>query len=111
MDSPLLTPREKAAVLWAEHVTRNTARERDDVYEAAREHFSEAELVELTLMAGFFNMFNRFMDSLRIPLESEGEVNKIKRSVRLDPGTVKRYLEDAVAAWPQEFPRPDALAP
>lgn len=111
MDSPLLSPRERAAVLWAEHVTRNTARARDDVFQKVREHFSEAEVIELTLMVGFFNMFNRFMDALHIPIEAGAEVDKIKRSVRLDPGKVKRYLEEAVAAWPQGFPRPDAQAP
>lgn len=111
MDSPLLSPREKAAVLWAEHVTRNTARARGDVYGAVREHFAEAEVVELTLMVGFFNMFNRFMDALDIPVEAEGEVNKIKRSVRLDPAAVERYLGDVLASWPEAFPRPDALAP
>jgi hypothetical protein len=111
MASPFLSPREKAALLWAEHVTRNTARARDDVYEAVREHFAEAELVELTLMVGFFNMYNRFMDALQIPIEAGEEVNKIKRSVRLDPGTVKRYLADSVAAWPKDFPRPDAQTP
>lgn len=111
MESPLLSPREKAAVLWAEHVTRNTARARDDVFEAVRGHFSEAELIELTLMIGFFNMFNRFMDALRIPVEADDEVNKIRRSVRLDPEKVRRYLGEALAAWPPGFPRPDAQAP
>jgi len=76
-----------------------------------REHFAEAEVVELTLMIGFFNMFNRFMDALQIPIEAEGEVNKIRRSVRLDPGKVKGHLEGTLAAWPEGFPEPDALAP
>ena len=111
MSSPLLSPRERAAVLWAEHVTRNTARARDDVYRRVREHFSEDEAVELTLMIAYFNMYNRFMDALHIPLEAEDEVNKIRRSVRLDPAKVKRYLEDILAAWPRSFPAPDAQAP
>ncbi len=92
MASPHLTPRERAAVLWAEHVTRNTARSRDDVYEEVARHFNEAEIVELTLMSGYFNMFNRFTDSLPIPGEDEAEVDKIKRSVRVDPDRVRGYL-------------------
>ncbi|MFP6736041.1 MAG: hypothetical protein VB959_19655 [Rhodospirillales bacterium] len=32
-DSEHLTPREKAAILWAEHVSLNTAKHRDDVFE------------------------------------------------------------------------------
>ena len=41
MDSSALSSREKAAVLWAEHVTRNTARERDDIFETVRKEFTE----------------------------------------------------------------------
>jgi len=107
MNSPHLAPREKAAVLWAEHVTKNTARTRDDVYDELRRYFSEPEIIELTLICGFFNMFNRFMDSLKIPVELPDEVDKIKRSVVLDPGKVKVYLETVVATWPSEFPQPD----
>jgi hypothetical protein len=95
-------------VLWAEHVTRNTARNRDDVYEEIRKHFSEAEIVELTLISGFFNMFNRFMDSLQIPMEVQGEVDKIKRSLNLDPEKVRTYLQTVLENWPASFPDPGA---
>ena len=47
------------AILWAEHVTLNTAKEENGVFEQVREEFSEEEVVELTLMSGFFNLFNR----------------------------------------------------
>ncbi len=106
MTSEHLTSRERAAVLWAEHVTRNTARTRDDVYEEVARVFDDAEIVELTLMSGFFNMFNRFMDSLHIPVEDGAEVDKIKRSVRVDPDQVRGYLETLLAHWPEEFPEP-----
>ena len=59
MGSNLLTEREKAAVLWAEHVTKNTARSRDDVFERVRSIFDEQEIVELTMICGLFN-FCRF---------------------------------------------------
>jgi hypothetical protein len=106
MASDLLSPREKAAVLWAEHVTRNTARDRDDVYELVAEQFTEPEIVELTLMSGLFNMFNRFMDSLKIPVEVQHEVDKIQRSLHLDPDKVRTYYETVVETWPSEFPEP-----
>ncbi len=111
MESDLFTPREKAAILWAEHVTRNTARSRDDVFEEVREHFSEAEIVELTMVSGLFNLFNRYMDSLGIPLEEQSEVDKIKKSLRLDGEKVKTYYETMVAHWPSEYPEPDGEAP
>ena len=93
-------------MLWAEHVTRNTARSRDDVFAEVRKHFSEPEIVELTLICGMFNMFNRFMDSLKIPVEIQGEVDKIKRSLMLDPDKVKAYFETLVATWPKRFTQP-----
>lgn len=106
MDSDLLSDREKAAVLWAEHVTLNTARSRDDVYEQVALVFNEAEIVELTLMSGFFAMFNRFTDSLRIPIEIPSEVDKIKHSLHLDPDKVKSYYETVAETWPHSFPDP-----
>ena len=107
MDSEELSAREKSAVLWAEHVTRNTARARDDVFEKAREQFSEEELIELTMMSAYFNFFNRITDSLKIPLEVQNEVDLIKRSVVLDPVKVKSYVESLVRDWPDEIPGPN----
>lgn len=106
MDSPHLNPREKAAVLWAEHVTKNTARSRDDVFEIVKQQFNEAEIVDLTLICSFFNMFNRVTDSLKMPIEIQSEVDKIKASVNLDPAKVKNYLATVVATWPSSFPAP-----
>ena len=107
MDSPLLSDREKAAVLWAEHVTKNTARSRDDVFEAVRESFSESEVVELTMITAYFNMNNRFMDSLKIPLEHQDSVNKIKGTGSLDPKKIQQYLQTILDNWPKSFPKPN----
>ncbi|MDA0239217.1 MAG: hypothetical protein O3A84_04200 [Proteobacteria bacterium] len=107
MDSEHLSDREKMAVLWAEHVTKNTARDHDDIYLKVREHFSEVEIIELTLMSGFFNMFNRLMDSLKVPLEIQGEVDKIQRSLHLDPEKVKNYMATMVEDWPDKIPGPN----
>lgn len=106
MDSPHLNAREKAAVLWAEHVTLNTARSRDDVFDIVRQQFNEAEIIDLTLVCSYFNMFNRITDSLKMPIEIQSEVDKIKASVNLDPAKVKSYLETVVAKWPSRFPVP-----
>ena len=107
MDSDLLNDREKAAVLWAEHVTRNTARERDDVFDQVHAIFSEQEIVELTMISGLFNFRNRYMDSLKIPLEPTEEVDKIKTSGRLNTDNLKQYLEFVLENWPEEFPEPN----
>ncbi len=110
MDSPHLSPREKAAVLWAEHVTKNTARSRDDVYEQVSRKFTDVELIEVTMMSCLFNSWNRFMDSLHIPVEDPSEVDKIKKSIYLDPKKVKNYLQEMIDNWPDEFPGPDSQA-
>ena len=107
MDSQLLNDREKAAVLWAEHVTKNTARSRDDVFEPVRTKFNEQEVVELTMICGLFNFRNRYMDSLQIPLEPIDEVDKIKKSARVNPDNLKRYLELILENWPKKFPEPN----
>ena len=110
MDSPFLSSREKAAVLWAEHVTRNTARDRDDIFKMVKKEFTETELVELTMMSSWFNSWNRFMDSHQIPVEEQNEVDKIKKSVNLEPAKLKKYMQEMIDHWPKEFPEPDGQA-
>ena len=107
MASDKLSGREKAAVLWAEHVTLNTARSRDDIFENICQFFNESEIVELTMIIAYFNMNNRFIDSLKIPIEHEMEVQKIKSSVTLDPSKVRQYLQTILDNWPEEFPEPN----
>ena len=47
------------------------------------------------------------MDALQIPLEPIEEVDKIKKSARLNPDNLKRYLEFVLENWPEEFPEPN----
>ena len=69
MESPLFGEREKAVIRWAELVTWNKARYDDDAYAKLAKHFDSAEIVELTTVAAFRGLMNRFMDSLQIELE------------------------------------------
>jgi hypothetical protein len=92
--------------LWATHVTLNTAKEKNGVYETVSKVFNEQEIVELTLICSFFNFFNRVMDSLDVPVEEQLEIDKIKKSVRLNPEKVKEYLETTIINWPTSFPEP-----
>ena len=70
-ESPLFSERERAALAWTEAVTA-LGREGvpDDVYEQAREQFSEAELVNLTLAVVAINGWNRLNIAFRIPAGS-----------------------------------------
>ena len=106
MDSPLLTPREKATVLWAEHVTRNTAKFRDDVAEEVQKHFTDAEFVELTFVISYFNMRNRYHDSLKLPNDEVGIVEDVGR-LRPDPEKLKAFLQEILDNWPDAFPEPN----
>jgi hypothetical protein len=93
LTSPEFSARERAAVLWAEHVARNTAGSSDDVFAEVAEQFGPAELVELTAVCGLFAQSNRFQDSLAMPIEPPHDVDKIRTSVRVDPGRVKAYID------------------
>jgi hypothetical protein len=105
MASDLFTDRHKAAILWAEHVTLNTARSRDDIFEQVKAVFSEPEILELTLVCASFNMTNRVADSLHLDI-TEHDVDKIKGSVRTDPENLRNYLQLILDTWPEEFPEP-----
>lgn len=105
MDSDLLTARQKTAVLWADHMTRNTARSRNDVFEQVKAQFSEPEILELTLVCGLFNMINRIADSLHLDI-TEHDVELIKGSQRTDPEKVRGYLQNLLDTWPEHFPEP-----
>jgi alkylhydroperoxidase family enzyme len=69
MESPLFGEREKAVIRWAELVTWNRARYDKDAFAQLAKHFDSAEIVELTTVAAFRGLMNRFMDSLQIELE------------------------------------------
>ena len=69
MSSPLFGEREKAVIRWAELVNSNTARYDTDGFAQLSKHFDSTEIVELTTVAAFRGLMNRFMDSLQIELE------------------------------------------
>jgi AhpD family alkylhydroperoxidase len=65
-ESPFYTERERAALEWAEAVTLVAeGHVPDEVYEHAREHFTEEELVNLTLAVVAINGWNRFNIAFR----------------------------------------------
>jgi AhpD family alkylhydroperoxidase len=65
-ETPFFSERERAALAWTEAVTQVSSRHvPDEVYELAREHFSEKELVDLTLAVVAINGWNRLAISFR----------------------------------------------
>ena len=62
----VFTARERAALAWAESVTRvSETGVPDAAYEAASAEFNDAELTDLTYAIGLMNAFNRFGVSFR----------------------------------------------
>ena len=65
-ESPLYTPRERAALAWTEALTLiSQTHAPDAVYDAVRPHFTSKELVDLTTLIGMINLWNRLAISLR----------------------------------------------
>jgi AhpD family alkylhydroperoxidase len=59
-ESNLFSPRERAALAWAESLTNIAATHApDDVYEEARKQFSEKELIDLSIAIAMINAWNR----------------------------------------------------
>jgi alkylhydroperoxidase family enzyme len=69
MTSPDLDDRQKAAVRWAEAVTTMTARDDDEAFAAMKRHFTEKQIVELTVFCGMWNYSNRLCEALHVDLE------------------------------------------
>ncbi len=65
-EAPVYTDRERAALTWTEAVTLiSETHAPDDAYEELRNHFSEAEAVNLTILIGTINAWNRLAISFR----------------------------------------------
>lgn len=65
-ETPFFTDRERAALEWTEALTL-IAQDRvpDHVWKAVRPHFTDAEIVDLTLLVSAINSWNRFAIALR----------------------------------------------
>lgn len=67
-ESPLYSERERAALAWAEAVNNlHDGRVSDEVYDEAQRHFSEKELIDLTMGVLAINCYNRINIAFRTP--------------------------------------------
>jgi len=67
-EAPVFTPRERAALLWTESLTRLAGHPvTDETYAAVRAHFEEQELVNLTGAIVAINGWNRFSVGFKVP--------------------------------------------
>ncbi|HLA56612.1 MAG TPA: carboxymuconolactone decarboxylase family protein [Flavobacterium sp.] len=67
-EAPFYTDKERAALAWAEAVSKITdGNVPDDVYEHAKSQFSDEELIDLTMAVISINSFNRINIAFRTP--------------------------------------------
>ena len=65
-ETPFFTDRERAAVAWTEALTLvSQDHVPDSVWEAVKPHFSDEEIVDLTLLISAINSWNRFAIAFR----------------------------------------------
>jgi AhpD family alkylhydroperoxidase len=70
-DAPVYSPRERAALEWTETLALIAGHTvPDDLYQRAREQFSEAELANLTIAVGLINVWNRINVAFHTDLSS-----------------------------------------
>lgn len=98
MTSPLFDEREKAVIRWGELVAKNEARYDTATFETLSRYFDATEIVELTTVAAFRGLMNRFMDSLQIELEPQ-DVQAMGGKAAASREHLHAYLERIVDLW------------
>jgi uncharacterized peroxidase-related enzyme len=68
-DCPGLDPVDRLVRDFAVQVTTQPGRMRDAIFEELKQHFTEEQIVELTLRTALCGFFNRFNDALQIGME------------------------------------------
>lgn len=67
-EASIYSERERAALAWAEAVTKiKNGNVPDEIYEDARSQFSEEELIDLTLATIDINSYNRINIAFKTP--------------------------------------------
>jgi AhpD family alkylhydroperoxidase len=65
-ETPFYTDRERAALEWTESLTLvSQTHVPDEVYESVKKHFTEKEIVDLSILVSVINMWNRLVISTR----------------------------------------------
>lgn len=73
---PELDEVDKLVVEYAIAVTNDWNRTRDDIFTRLKQHFTEAQIVEMTWRTALCGAFNRFNDILQLEIEDGVEVRE-----------------------------------
>ncbi len=81
-ESPFYSDRERAALEWTEAVTLvSESHVPDEVYERVKQHFTPAELVNLTAAIAMINTWNRISVAFRaVPGSYRSNLHEVSRS-------------------------------
>jgi hypothetical protein len=102
-NSALFSPAEKAAIKWAEVLTEKTYRgENPQAMPELKKHYTDAQIVEITMVSCFFNFWNRFADGLQADIEEAPVMGRFSKSVKVDPADYVAFMCDC---W---WNKPDA---
>jgi len=83
-ESNLFSPREQAALAYAEAMTGEGVAVHDQHIAALKEHFDEDALVELTGLIAFQNLSSRFNSALKVPAQGFCHVPAVEQEVARD---------------------------
>lgn len=72
-ESELFSAKEKAVLGWSDSVTHMHAARDQDAFDAMREHFTDAQIVELTYTTALWNCSNRLAEALHLTAEPAGQ--------------------------------------
>ncbi len=61
---------------------------------ALKTHYDEAQIVEITMVSGFFNFWNRFTDGLQIDAEDDATMGLFEKSTSIAPADYVAYMRD-----------------
>ena len=95
MSSPDLDDRQKAAIRWADVVTQMQARDDDAAFAAMKDHFSEKQIVELTVFLRHVELFEPAMRGPARRSRAAGQADRVSTEI-------------GDAPWPRPGPIPAA---
>jgi alkylhydroperoxidase family enzyme len=87
-ESPHFSARERAALEFCEQLTNDDLEVTDECFGQLREHFGEAEVVELTFIIGYQILASKFAKAFRV--EPQGFSTAIGADVRARVPALRR---------------------
>lgn len=90
IDSFPFPPDEKAALRFADAMTREGGRVDDPLFDELRRHFSEPQIIEIASVIGVFNYFNRVNNALAMDI------------TLTDPEVLALRIAEALATAPSD---------